>query len=420
MRKYQWITIILGLITVLFVGCSGSDESDEVDYNLIKQYKNEVQEVDNGNKEEHGNGEDGHDHNVNKYSGNSEYWEALSSFKGIQSDYETPTLGNEPINLKTDQSNLLIVYSQEQDAWYYVNYGKDNYIYQMKDGKHQLLVERECDFINLIDDNLYFIGKNDSYIKNVDVIGDVYRYNLTTKELTLLVEGSIIYLYGSQDGLYYTDVNIEDLGDGYFAYHYDNLFLATGKDTPLKGKFPYYIPYKEYQVLYKYEIGTVLYNNLDESELPIASAENLTPKTSIYNDILYFIEGSNLYSLDLISGQKNNYDLSDKSKINLQDPTRIFVGITGGEEFHLPMIINDYTIYQDSIFLLFNQQLYQIKADEEGYIEMDTRGVYMEELYVAGEKLFGLISGGIENRESRFSLGEIKINDTYVVIEELQ
>ena len=81
---------------------------------------------------------------------------------------------------------------------HYANHGRDNYIYQLKDGVSTLLLEQETKFIQILKDNLYFLGYNmfDGLHTNL------YKYNLESKKLETLFEADITWMFVDENGFF--------------------------------------------------------------------------------------------------------------------------------------------------------------------------------------------------------------------------
>jgi len=119
---------------------------------------------------------------------------------------------------------------------HYANHGRDNYIYQLKDGVSTLLLEQETKFIQIWKDNLYFLGYNmfDGLHTNL------YKYNLESKKLETLFEADITWMFVNENGIY---LNLENQGN------YEFCRLSFDGQIIEQAQWEFFLLYKDYYLV---------------------------------------------------------------------------------------------------------------------------------------------------------------------------
>ena len=128
--------------------------------------------------------------------------------------------GDLGVNIKTEDSLLLLSKDPVYDVVYYVNYNVDNFIYRIKDGKAELAVELPARRLFCQNGILYFII--DTYnkyslqdIKN----GNICSYNPVSGEVRKISDAEALTMYVDNDGIYYK-VNSNKESKPYDFYYY--------------------------------------------------------------------------------------------------------------------------------------------------------------------------------------------------------
>ena len=128
--------------------------------------------------------------------------------------------GDLGVNIKTEDSLLLLCKDPVYDVVYYVNYNVDNFIYRIKDGKAELAVELPARRLFCQNGILYFII--DTYnkyslqdIKN----GNICSYNPVSGEVRKISDAEALTMYVDNDGIYYK-VNSNKESKPYDFYYY--------------------------------------------------------------------------------------------------------------------------------------------------------------------------------------------------------
>ena len=78
----------------------------------------------------------------------------------VISSLDTATINEKntlDVNIKSGSNQILLCNDYENDIVYYINYGRDYFIYRIKDGKSELVVEMPAKSIFHKRGKLYFI-----------------------------------------------------------------------------------------------------------------------------------------------------------------------------------------------------------------------------------------------------------------------
>lgn len=330
----------------------------------------------------------------------------LSDFKGIKSDYKTPSCGNLSINFKNESKLCLVCPDTENGITYYVNYGKDNYIYQLKDKKNTLLVKKKANYLQIWNNELYFL-QDSSEVDNTDSFcypQNIYKYNLDTGELSLVLDVSANWLYVNAEGIFYTEVKIneENLTELITGYH-----LAFDSDTPEKTGYTNFIPYKEYKLIYGSSGELVLHNTLTNQTYQMTSDYITNNQASISDNNFYYIHRGKLCSLNLNTSKKVDYDV-----LHLGDRVKDIPVISSYCELNGTMYVT-----------VWGSTLYMIDINRGTISEMNVNGYGLLDLYTNGDKLFALAKYipdlDEKDKKERTMMVELIVTENEITAEEL-
>lgn len=314
--------------------------------------------------------------------------ENIPSFTGIVSDYNSPECGNLTINSKLNSSLSLVCQDPDNDIIYYVNYGKDNYIYQLKDGISTLLVEKPTYYIQFWKDEIYFFGYNDQYPIFFE---NIYKYNISTQELDIVIETMSDWMSINSNGIYFT--NYEKLSDDTLVKVY--LYSFESKSVEFYSN-DVFMQYKDY-ILEFHPTNNGISLQLkkygtNEIYLDIADA-SYREKTCIYNDYLFYIN-DNLNIIDLKEGKKYIINL-------------------GYDTFNKPYIIADYILIDDNI---------NISVGKDCIFKFNIHDLSITKIRYADKKIYNNLftcDNRIYATNLRYELLELIINNATIETKEL-
>lgn len=137
-----------------------------------------------------------------------------SKLTPVGEDYEG--IANLPMNVKNDKNAVLLCKDPVYDIVYYVNYGDDNFIYRLKNGKSELVVEIPARRLFCVKGELFFIvtGYGEYEFEGMSE-GNILKYNPLTGEVSVVVDEVVDTMIVYDDGIRYRVIDsIEDQGDG--------------------------------------------------------------------------------------------------------------------------------------------------------------------------------------------------------------
>lgn len=203
-KKIKLLGMCLMACSVLGTGCGNKTEEAEA---VAQQQTVNIEEVTNVSEtldaptEE----EQVQDNIANTYD---------FDFHGFQVNGQTPVWGNDPLNLKSTIPGLVC---PGEDVTYYVNCGRDNYLYELKAGESRLLLSEVVTSLNIWDDELYFVLHEDGDIRGA---GKVCKYNLQTGNLATVLDVEASYCCVGENGIYYTEVELFSYNGTYISTEY--------------------------------------------------------------------------------------------------------------------------------------------------------------------------------------------------------
>lgn len=320
----------------------------------------------------------------------------LSSFHGIKSEVSTPAYDNLSINIRPDGFSCLACPDIDRNVIYYANHGKDNYIYQLKDGENTLLLDRETEYIQLWKDELYFLGYNE---QADGLHSNIYKYNLNTKKLETLLEADITWMLVNENGIYFRRLYEDKCEFSSFPFDSSKIVMMQWES---------FLPYKDYFVVMEPESNNeftvkLIHNTTGECILEIPSVYKKR-NVSIYQDYLSFFgydsdEAKNImiYVINLLTG---DYIAVKPDLISISE-------------------LLDYTIIDNKIIYTVSKLLIEYDMDDGSLITKrvisETASSYAE-LYTDGKRLLAKRRvTDLHKRKTTSDIAELVIEDNQVI-----
>ena len=278
---------------------------------------------------------------------------------------------------------------------YFVNQGKDNFLYRIKDGEVKLAVAMPVQQIYPYEGFVYFMVDNyGTYQLEGMKTGDIYCYTPFSGEVELVyavgtmvaetVENARDYkLLVEKSGIYFCyNVKGEDLKS--HTYYYSLPFGASEaiedtRCTAEKGWKEYYFG-PSYRVA---EDGSYVITLISRET---GERTKLSARGSAYcviGDVLYYADHISIESLNLATGERISYDFTEAMKWTeyLESDSKI---------------IDYFTITEDAFWVSTRCRIYRIdlqtKEITSGSIPGKTKGTYyyVHELYTDGKEVYAL------------------------------
>jgi hypothetical protein len=361
----------------------------------------------------------------------SDYWSFLSDFRGIKSEVETPVTANIGINMKQDYFYPnLVCPDPVNDIVYYINYGKDYYIYELNGETSTLIVAKKANYIQLWEGCLYFLAYKDD---NASTYNDfdcksIYKYDLKAKKLELILDTNATNLYVTSEGIYYVNKDfLEDktnfVIEGYHLDFYSN--------TPVKMDRLLFAKYKNNYLREQRrdpndpnDFGKILLQSNNSDDEITVKNDSRRYNITISDNTLYYSTGYYLYSLDLSNGNQKVYDMTkadsmaESSEFSELDLKTMFSAYQG---YKNDIVISDYVTFKDNIYAAFFSN-YLMKINKDGKIvvapikdkaKIGIDGI--ERLYSSGKRLFAL-GEKLNNNEVQREIIELIITGDDIVV----
>lgn len=405
--KKKIILLYMCILSVFLVACSSnSKKQEEISYRTFP------------NTEEHSSGISNPPTSMEDASSSisnapaptenetkTDDWAYLNNFEGIVSDYTTPVCGNLGINFKINSPICLICPDPMNDVIYYVNYGNDNYIYQLKDGKSTLILDKKANFLQLWNNEIYFLNDNteNDNTNNFSYPQSIYKYNLETKELMLVLDTNATWLYVNSNGIFYVTSEKTALGNDRYSVLSNEYQLALNSDSPQKADI-FFPPYKEYIIKYGTTGGLVLQSTVTEEEIMIIPPSIVNNMASIYGDNLYYKNHGKLYSLNLSTGKKIIIDLENSKgeyKYRYEEPQ-----------------ISGYTELNGELFIaVYGSIILRVDMNSGNITEVPIDSYGFSDLFTSGDRLFAVAD--VIDDEGQIELVELVVTSDTITVKEL-
>ena len=386
-------SLLIPIIIVIAITCISCDKKEDIieepNYNIYK-------DIESNNSDKGLNPDI--DYHEKDETVMSREWPYQLDYKGTGTDMIPLPFGNLDVNRKPNLQlySYLVCPDKINDCIYYINYGKDNYIYQLKDGVSSLLITKETLYLQLWENELYFVENANT---KENKYGEIYSYNLDTNELKLILDENAGALYVDAKGIFYLNYNLDDDPN---VFNISGHRLDYGSTTSYKTDYFVYFPFEKYEI-YNYKSEDVSIYNKETGERTFLAPIDYRNKLRVFGEYLTFSEKTCIYVLNLKTGEKAIYDINDCASL----PTSVDY-------------INDYIILEENIYLTSNVSNYIIIIElDTGKIssKMTNQGLSFDYLYACDKRLFSLVSEIDADDQKR--LIELYLKDNQVITKEL-
>lgn len=301
------------------------------------------------------------------------------------------------INIKGEDNLVLLCKDPVYDIVYYVNYGNDFFIYRIKDGESELVVEMPARRLFCQKGKLYFLL--DSYnrydFKGIES-GNILSYDPISGEVNMLIDRRAQTMFVYSDGIYFK-VNEDpvEISEDSFTIK-NNLFcysFVSAKVEEIEADYISLYKWKDFHFTSEvdvYEEGHEIYEEYDDVD-EIFYTVGLKLETLDKSKSIYLTDN---WMLD-------NYSLvGDKIIDILEDYTFVAFDIVSKEKKEIPLALRgngDFTILDDILYL-DNFLLVDIKTGKQSKaVSKEETGELIYEIYTDGKKIYGICGeiGGI-------------------------
>lgn len=281
-------------------------------------------------------------------------------------------IGNLEVNIKGEHNQVLLCKDPVYGVVYYVNYDVDYFIYRIKDGKSELVVELPAKRLFCRDGKLYFmLDSYEKYQLNGLKSGNIMCYEPLTGKVTVISDLEVTMMHVYSDGIYYYVLTTYELNFYYYSFenqkseHIENQMFSTYR-------------WKDYFVGYELkplEDGSggcvasgIKLQTLDHLKTLPVLAEEMPAVYSFIGDSLYYMPKEALIAI---------YDL--KTLETKRIPHLL-------EESNYDFTIVDDKIYANNLIMIDPNTGLQSRFNT-------SEKLFIKELYTDGEQLYGLCGG---------------------------
>ena len=298
---------------------------------------------------------------------------------------------------------------------YFVNQGKDYYLYQLKDGKADLVVAMPAKEVFAYGGFVYFmIDSYGIYELNDIREGDIYCYNPSNGMVQLVHEAGLI------ENAQNHKLKVDENGI-YFSYSIEE------KETS-EMKYYYHLPFDDEKYMTEEGWGNYRFSYMPELVLISRTEGEKDVRNLSMNPFRYCVVEDNLYSVELGSAVLSCLNLQTEEKVEY-DFSKVAEQVHQGSLDEKTVILQSFLVMDEEIWAAGINELYymDIERGVATYYKLVTeegKQCRIESLYTDGKQLYGLVQKE-ENVASvvvRIVTNEIEENEEgilYMKVEEV-
>ena len=268
---------------------------------------------------------------------------------------------------------------------YFVNQGKDYYLYQLRDGKASLAVEMPVKEVFTYGGFVYFMIENyDIYELEKLREGDIYCYNPSNSEVQLVHEAGLI------ENAQNYKLKVDETGV-YFSYSIEE------KETS-EIKYYYHLPFDDEKYMTEEGWGNYRFSYMPELVL-VSRTEGLADVRNLsMNPFRYCVVEDNLYSVELGSAVLSCLNLQTEERIEYdfsEVAEQVHEELKTGNLDEKTVILQSFLIMDKEVWAAGTNELYymDIESGVATYYKLvnaEGKQCGIEALYTDGTRLYGL------------------------------
>ena len=298
---------------------------------------------------------------------------------------------------------------------YFVNQGKDYYLYQLKDGKADLVVAMPAKEVFAYGGFVYFMIDRYGIYELTDIReGDIYCYNPSNGMVQLVHEAGLI------ENAQNHKLKVDENGI-YFSYSIEE------KETS-EMKYYYHLPFDDEKYMTEEGWGNYRFSYMPELVLISRTEGEKDVRNLSMNPFRYCVVEDNLYSVELGSAVLSCLNLQTEEKVEY-DFSKVAEQVHQGSLDEKTVILQSFLVMDEEIWAAGINELYymDIERGVATYYKLVTeegKQCRIESLYTDGKQLYGLVQKE-ENVASvvvRIVTNEIEENEEgilYMKVEEV-
>ena len=298
---------------------------------------------------------------------------------------------------------------------YFVNQGKDYYLYQLKDGKADLVVAMPAKEVFAYGGFVYFmIESYDIYELTGIREGDIYCYNLSNGSVQLVHEAGLI------ENAQNHKLKVDENGI-YFSY-------SIEEEETSEMKYYYHLPFDDEKYMTEEGWGNYRFSYMPELVLISRTEGEKDVRNLSMNPFRYCVVDDNLYSVELGSAVLSCLNLQTEEKVEY-DFSEVVSQVYKGNLDEKTVILQSFLIIEEEIWAAGTNELYymDIKNGVATYYKLvneEGKQCGIEALYTDGKQLYGLTQKeeDVASVVVRIMTNEIEENEEgifYMKVEEI-
>ena len=264
---------------------------------------------------------------------------------------------------------------------YFVNQGKDYYLYQLKDGKADLVVAMPAKEVFAYGGFVYFmIDSYGIYELNDIREGDIYCYNPSNGMVQLVHEAGLI------ENAQNHKLKVDENGI-YFSYSIEE------KETS-EMKYYYHLPFDDEKYMTEEGWGNYRFSYMPELVLISRTEGEKDVRNLSMNPFRYCVVEDNLYSVELGSAVLSCLNLQTEEKVEY-DFSKVAEQVHQGSLDEKTVILQSFLVMDEELWAAGTNELYymDIESGVATYYKLineEGKQCGIEALYTDGKRLYGL------------------------------
>ena len=209
---------------------------------------------------------------------------------------------------------------------YFVNQGKDCFLYRIKEGEVDLAVSMPVKDIYPYEDSIYFmVDDYGKYELQEMHNGDIYCYTPESGAVELVYATDIIeelfdcHLYVEESGIYFRYIKnngtVVENGEKSWFIEYLDYYLPFGEKEPVKDtKQMVSKGWGDYLFQYSSKLEVLSRTPKEDGTRETLEVSVKSPKFCVVGNVLYFIEEAKVVAMNLKTGEREEYDFLEALK----------------------------------------------------------------------------------------------------------
>ncbi len=206
-----------------------------------------------------------------------------------------------------EERRVLVCKDPVYDITYYVNYGRDYFIYALRDGMSELVLEIPASELYCKDGELYFMVEAYGLYEFSGIAqGNILKYNPVDGTVKMIIEEQVFDMVVYPDGICYETLELIEMyesGPAYYIYRFYFSF-AEQETEEFDNSECLLERWREYSLVWEEEGGVYLANREGEKVRSLVNLEKLPYCYWIKDECMYYVKSDLLMRYHFETGEE--------------------------------------------------------------------------------------------------------------------